>query len=150
MSYIADIQRLWANLKLFLTVIGPFWNFGSSDPKVLSLALKLRVKTLPFQLTLEQFQIVCGYEISRGFPFFLKYYDFDCILLWLHPKRCVSSEISHFLSLFPLFENTSSVEISSVENSVGKNIRRQKFSSLVKNFVTFCWRILFADEIFYR
>ena len=32
--------------------------------------LKLRVKTLPFQPTLEQFQIVCGYEISREFLFF--------------------------------------------------------------------------------
>ena len=45
--------------------------------------------------------------------------------------------------------NTLSAENSSVENFYEKNIRRQKFSSLVEKFITFCRRILFGDEIFY-
>ena len=56
-----------------LSLIGPFWNFW-----IFRSALKLRVKTLHFQPNLEQFQIVCGFENLREFPFFLKYYDLHC------------------------------------------------------------------------
>ena len=44
--------------------------------------LKLRVKTLPFHPSLEQFQIVCGFENSWEFPFCVKYHDLDCLWKW--------------------------------------------------------------------
>ena len=57
-----------------------FWTFvRSSDPKVVSLALKLRVKTLPFQPKLQRLQIVCSFETSWEFPFFSQ-----ILWLWLH------------------------------------------------------------------
>ena len=40
--------------------------------------LKLRVKTLLVQASLEHFQIICGFENSWEFPFCAKYYDGDC------------------------------------------------------------------------
>ena len=40
--------------------------------------LKLRVKTLIVQPSLEHFQIICGFENSWEFPFCAKYFDGDC------------------------------------------------------------------------
>ena len=50
--------------------------------------LKLRVKTLLVQASLEHFQIICGFENSWEFPFCAKYYDRDCswVIYTAHAK----------------------------------------------------------------